>query len=47
MAIKLLHIDIVQYNNLILVPVGIAVVFILSWVSTEVMLKIPVLKKYL
>ena len=46
-AIKLLHIDIVQYNNLILVPVGIAVVFILSWVSTEVMLKIPVLKKYL
>lgn len=46
-AIKLLHIDIVQYNNIILVPIGIAVVFILSWISTEVMLKVPVLKKYL
>ena len=46
-AIKLFHVDIVQYNNLILVPVGIAAVFILSWISTEAMLKIPVLKKYL
>lgn len=47
MAIKLLHIDIIQYNNMLLVPVGITVVFILSWLSTELMLRIPVFKKYI
>ena len=46
-ALKLLHIDIVQYDNLIVVPIGIAVIFLLSWITTEAMLKIPVLKKYL
>lgn len=46
-AIKLLHIDIIKYNNILLVPVGIAIVFILSWLSTELMLKVPILKKYI
>ena len=45
-AIKLLHIDLVQYN-ILFVPVSIAVVFMLSWLSTELMLKVPVLKKYI
>lgn len=46
LALKVFHINIINYNY-IMILVGVVGIFLLSWMTTEVMIKIPVLKKYL
>lgn len=46
LALKVLHINIMTYNYAMII-VAIIVVFLLSWLTTEVMLRIPIIKKYL
>ena len=44
--IKILHLNIMPFGLLGIVPMGI-VVFLLAWGTTECMIKIPILKRYL
>lgn len=44
--IKVLHVDIMPYGLLGIIPMGI-IVFLLAWVTTECMIKVPILKRYL
>lgn len=44
--IKVFHVDIMPYGLLGIIPVGI-IVFLLAWVTTECMIKVPILKRYL
>lgn len=46
LALKVFHINIMNWNYS-MIAVGIFVIFVVSWLSTEVMLKIPIIKKYL
>lgn len=44
--IKVLHVDIMPYGLFGIIPMGI-IVFLLAWVTTECMIKVPILKRYL
>lgn len=44
--IKMLNINIMQYNSMVILPVGIFI-FLLSWITTEILLKFPLMKKLL
>lgn len=44
--IKVFHVDIMPYGLLGIIPVGI-IVFLLAWITTECMIKVPILKRYL
>ncbi len=44
--IKVLHVNIMPYGLLCIIPMGI-VVYVLSWLTVEMMVRMPILKKYL
>ena len=46
LIIKVLHVDIMPYGLFGIIPMGI-IVFLLAWVTTECMIKVPILKRYL
>lgn len=46
LIIKVLHINIMPYGILGIIPMGI-IVFLLAWVTTEGMIRLPILRRYL
>lgn len=44
--IKVLHINIMPYGILGIIPMGV-MIFFLAWITTEFMIRLPILKKYL
>ena len=44
--IKVCHFDIMPYGILAIIPIGLFI-FLLSWLTTEILIKIPFLNKYL
>lgn len=46
-ALKVLKLDIVSYGSILPICVGVAIIFILSWISTYILTKIPVVNRYI
>lgn len=46
-ALKVLKVDIVNYGGIEMICIGVVVIFVLSWVSTFVLTKTPLVNKYI
>lgn len=44
--IKVLHLNIMTYGLIGIITIGLSV-FLLAWITTELLIKLPVLREYL